>query len=241
MDEEVDLDRRRVFEQSVLRPDDLRLGCIVLERQTRSLAATAAFVGGFRRPVFGKMLVSAVGPQHVGSAHPADAAMVAVMRGAGRIVGGQVVERRRHARRIEVIPERHSLALEHGPGQLVIERPEIELNLILADIQASFTRDDLGCRVDGSALLGGVAVDEVENTVVARPGPVDEVGPGDGALRRRAGAQRAEPAAGASFSRLGSKPCFIMRSESRGSIPSIPMTITFLPALCAARRRLPSQ
>ena len=34
-----------------------------------------------------------------------------------------------------------------------------------------------------------------------------------------------------SFSRLGSRPAFIMLSESRGSIPSTPITITFFPRL----------
>ncbi len=44
-----------------------------------------------------------------------------------------------------------------------------------------------------------------------------------------------------SFSRLGKSPSFIIRSESRGSIPSIPMMITFLPALRDTFRREPSQ
>ena len=39
-----------------------------------------------------------------------------------------------------------------------------------------------------------VAVDEVEDAVRAGPGAVDEVGPGDRALRRNAGAQIAEAA-----------------------------------------------
>ncbi len=44
-----------------------------------------------------------------------------------------------------------------------------------------------------------------------------------------------------SFSRLGSRPSCIIRSESRGSMPSIPMTITFLPRLRAGFLRAPSQ
>ena len=40
-----------------------------------------------------------------------------------------------------------------------------------------------------------------------------------------------KPPPARSFSRLGSRPAFIMRSDSRGSMPSMPMTITFLPRL----------
>ena len=40
-----------------------------------------------------------------------------------------------------------------------------------------------------------------------------------------------KPPPARSFSRLGSRPAFIMLSESRGSIPSTPITITFLPRL----------
>ncbi len=112
MDEEVDRDRVRLLEQAVLRPDDARLGRLVLERQPRPLAAP--LVERLGRAVLGEVLVGAVGAQHVGRAHAADAAVVAVVRRAGRVVGGQVVEGRRDARGVEVVPERRALPPEHG-------------------------------------------------------------------------------------------------------------------------------
>ena len=69
---------------------------------------------GFCRAVLGEVLVGAVGAQHVGRAHAADAAVVAVVRRAGRVVGGQVVERRGNARGVEVVPERRPLPPQHG-------------------------------------------------------------------------------------------------------------------------------
>src|SRR5437588_1622240 len=50
-----------------------------------------------------------------------------------------------------------------------------------------------------------------------------------------------KPPAARSLVRLGSRPAFIMLSESRGSIPSMPITITFLPRLLETRPLLPSQ
>src|SRR5271156_904747 len=44
-----------------------------------------------------------------------------------------------------------------------------------------------------------------------------------------------------SFARLGSRPSFIMLSERRGSMPSTPMMMIFLPAARDTRRTLPSQ
>ena len=64
--------------------------------------------------VLAEVLVRAVASQHVGRPHAAEAAMVAVLRGTGRIVRRQIVERRRNAGRVEIIPERHSLSPQHG-------------------------------------------------------------------------------------------------------------------------------
>ena len=50
-----------------------------------------------------------------------------------------------------------------------------------------------------------------------------------------------KPPPARSFSRLGSRPAFIMLSESRGSIPSTPITITFLPRLRETWLPRPSQ
>ena len=62
---------------------------------------------------------------------------------------------------------------------------------------AAFGRQRLGGGEERDARLLGMPVDEVEDAVRARSRTVDEAGPGHGALRRDAGAQRAEPAAAA--------------------------------------------
>ena len=49
------------------------------------------------------------------------------------------------------------------------------------------------------------------------------------------------PPAARACARLGSRPGFIMLADSRGSMPSMPMTITFLPRLRETRLQLPSQ
>ena len=64
--------------------------------------------------VLGEVLVGAIGAEHVGRTHAADATVVAVVRRAGRIIGGEVVERRGNSRGVEVVPERSALAAEHG-------------------------------------------------------------------------------------------------------------------------------
>jgi hypothetical protein len=43
------------------------------------------------------------------------------------------------------------------------------------------------------------------------------------------------------FVKFGSKPSFIMLAQSRGSMPSMPMTMTFLPRLLETRLMLPTQ
>ncbi len=107
--------------------------------------------------------------------------------------------------------------------------------------QRSLTGNRLGRGIEGRTLLLRVAVDEIEDAVRAGPRAVDEIGPGHGTLGRYAGAQVAESAAGASLARLGSRPASIMRAHKRGSIPSTPMTITFLPRLRDTRLPRPSQ
>ena len=241
MDAKVDVDRPRLLEQAVLRSDEsVRRAVSLSNDQLESLAAP--FVDRLGRTVLGEVLIGAVGAEHVGRAHAADAAVMAVLRRAGRIVRRQVVERRRNAGRVEVVPERHALAPQHRRRRLVVERPEVELELVVADLPAALAGHRLGGRVERRALLVRVAMDEIEDAVRARPGAVDEVGPGDRALRRNAGAQAAEPAGRAQLrAGCGSWPSFIMLSDSRGSMPSMPMTITFLPALRETRRATADQ
>ncbi len=86
MNEEVHLHGLRILEKIVFRPDKLGFGGFRLEGKPGALAA--AFFHSFGRGVLGKMLIGAIGAQHVGRAHAGDAAVVAVLRGAGRIVGG---------------------------------------------------------------------------------------------------------------------------------------------------------
>ncbi len=98
----------------------------------------ASFVERLVRGVLGEVLVGAVGAEHVGRAHAADASVVAVVRRAGRIVGRQVIERRGDSRGVEVVPERGTLAPEHGRGRLVVKRPEVELEPVVAHLPEPF-------------------------------------------------------------------------------------------------------
>ena len=102
---------RGSFAERIHRPDDAGGGGLP---RKRAEALAAALVDLFRRDVFGEVLIGAVGAQHVGRAHAADATAMAVLRRAGRIVGRQIVERGGNPRRVEVIPERH--ALTRGAG-----------------------------------------------------------------------------------------------------------------------------
>ena len=115
---------------------------------------------------------------------------------------------------------------------------------MVADLDAAFAGKGLGSGVERHALLVRMAVNEVEDAVRAGAGAVDEVGPGDGALRRNARAQVAETALRPQLGQLGNLagllPVLIMLSDSRGSMPSMPMTMTFLPAARETRRTLPS-
>ena len=86
-----------------------------------------------------------------------------------------------------------------------------------------------------------MTVDEVENAVRAGAGPVDEVAQATGLCGGMLVPSGLKPPTSRSRARLGSWPAFIMDSESLGSMPSMPMTITFLPALRETRLRPPSQ
>ena len=145
------VDRDRLLEEAVLRPDDAGPGRLVLEGQPRPLPA--AFVERLGGRVLGEVLVGAVGAEHVGRAHAADAAVMAVVRRAGRIVGRQVVEGRGDARGVEVVPERRALAPQHGRGRLVVERPEVELEPVVAHLPGPLAGHGLGGRVERGALL----------------------------------------------------------------------------------------
>ena len=52
---------------------------------------------------------------------------------------------------------------------------------------------------------------------------------------------RLNPPVARSLAKWGSRPSFIMFSDRTGSMPSMPMTMTFLPALRDTRDLLPSQ
>ena len=158
---------------------------------------------GWSGRVLGEVLVGAVGAEHVGRAHAADASVVSVVRRAGRIVGRQVIERRRDSRGVEVVPERRALAPQHGRGRLVVERPEVELEPVVAHLPEPLAGQGLGGRVKRGALVLRVAVDEVEDPVRAGPGAVDEVGPRHGTLRRGARAQAAETPARSELFQVG--------------------------------------
>ena len=201
MDQELDGDRGWLLEEAVFRTDDPGPGRVGLEDQLR--AFSASFVERLRRGVLGEVLVSAVGPEHVGSTHAANASVVAVVRGARRVVGGKVVEGRGDSRRVQVIPERSTLTPEHGRRRLVIERPEVEREPVVPHLPGPLAGYGLGGGVKRGALLLRVAVDEVKNPVRSRPRAVDEVGPCDRTLRRRAGAQASESTACSQFFQVG--------------------------------------
>ena len=197
---------------------------------------------GFGRSVLGEVLVGAVSAQHVRRAHAADAAVVAVMRRAGRVVGRQVVERRGHARRVEVIPERHALPPEHGGGRLVVERPEIELEPVVADLPARPRRESSRRRSrTGRTAPAGWRWMKSKIPWAPGPAPLMKLAQATGLCGGVLVPSGLKPPPARSLSRLGSRPSFIMRSESRGSMPSMPMTITFLPALRERVPRAPSQ
>ena len=63
---------------------------------------------------------------------------------------------------------------------------------MFAHVPAPFPRGDFRGGKERGALLVRMAVNEIEDAVRTRPGPVDEVGPGDGALRGDARAQLAK-------------------------------------------------
>ena len=193
MDQQLDRDRCRLFEKSVIRPDDPGSGRLVYERQPRPFPA--AFVKRLGRGVLGEVLVGAIGPEHVGRTHSADAAVMAVMRRAGRVVGWKVVKRRGDSRGVQVVPERSALAPEHRRGRFVVERPEVELEPVVTYLSESFARYSLGGRVERNALFFRMSMNEVKDPVRAGPRSVDEVSPGNGTLGRRAGTQPAETTA----------------------------------------------
>ena len=152
MDEELDRDRDRLLEQAVLPARRSRPVAVSFSKVKLDPPA-AAFVERVSAGVLGEVLIGAIGAQHVGRAHAADAAVVAVVRRAGRVVGRQVVERRGDSRGVEVVPERSPLPAQHGLGRLVVERPEVELEPVVAHLPAPLAGDGLGGRVERGALL----------------------------------------------------------------------------------------
>jgi hypothetical protein len=92
----------------------------------------------------------------------------------------------------------------------VIERPEVKLQAMIAKFDVSLARQRFGGRVERRALLVRVTMDEVENAVRTGSRTVNEICPSDRTLRR-----------------FGNPPASMSDLQSRGSIPSMPMTITF--------------
>ena len=174
---------------------------LVVEGEAR--LSSVPLVDALRRTVLRVVLISSVGSEHVRRAHAADAPMMTVLRWAGRVIGRQIVERRRNAGGVEVVPEWHALPLKVRGRRLVVERPEIELEAMIVHIPVAFAGNDRGGRVDGHALLVRIAVNEIEDAVGTGTGAVDEVGPGDGALRRDARPQGAEAALLAELGEVG--------------------------------------
>ena len=181
-----------VFERVFSGPTREALAVSVTNVNRERLPPASSLVSG--RAVLGKVLIGAVGAQHVGRAHPRQATVVAMLAGSGRIVAGQIIEGGRNAALVQVGPKRHSLPAQHGGRRFVADRPDRQLHAVFADLPRSFGGERLGRGEKRRTLALRVAVDEVENPVRARPGAVDETGPGHGALRRDAGSQRAEPA-----------------------------------------------
>src|SRR5262245_17651260 len=107
---------------------------------------------------------------------------------ARRVVGRQIVKRRRNASLVQEIPKGHALPPKDGLGRLMIERPEIQLQPVVSYVPMALAGKHLRGRIEWAALVVRMAVHKVKDAVRARPGAVNEVGPGDGALRRNAGA-----------------------------------------------------
>src|SRR5262249_11706660 len=128
-------------------------------------------------------------------AHAAQAAVMPMLRWTGRVVRGEVVKGDRHASGIQIVPEGNTLPAEYRPRRLVVEGPEVERQSMFADLPRPLAGQRPGGGEERLALFVRMAVDEVEDAVRARPGAVDEVGPGDGTLRGDARAQGAESAA----------------------------------------------
>ena len=84
VDQELDCDRGGRLEQAIVGTDDPHPGRVVVEGQAGRLPPPSSI--GLIGPVLGEVLIGAVGAQHVGRAHAAEAAVVAVVRGAGGVV-----------------------------------------------------------------------------------------------------------------------------------------------------------
>src|SRR5205823_2751894 len=123
------------------------------------------------RALIGEVLISAEGSQHVRRTHSGNTAVVAVLGWTCRVVGRQIVERRGDSRRIKVIPKRDALSPEQ-----------------------CLAADGFRCGVEGGDLLVRMPMNEVKDPMRARPSAVNEIGPGNRALRRNARAQGTEPA-----------------------------------------------
>src|SRR5262245_45314475 len=120
------------------------------------------------------MLIDPVTAEHVGRAHATQTAMVSILRRAGRIIRWQIVERRRHPGRVEIVPEGNPLPLQDRGRLSVIERPEIKGQLMVTDFPPTFAREHFRRGVDRLAFGVRMAVYEVEDSVRAWPGPIDE-------------------------------------------------------------------
>src|SRR5262249_17263598 len=152
--------------------------------------------------------------------HTAKAPMMAIQRGAGWVVRRQIVKGGRHPGRVKVFPEGNALPFEHGLGQLVVERPKIEGQLVIAYLPAALARHCFRGRVEGLAFVVGMAGNKVEDAVRTRPCPIDEIGPGDGTLWRDAGPEIAETACFSEFGEVW-EPSFLHHGLTKHRIHAV--------------------
>ena len=91
--------------------------------------------------------------------------MVAMRGRTRRVVGRQIVKGCGNSCGVEIFPKRHALSPEHCGRRLVVEGPEVELELVIAQLPAARTGDGFRRRIKRSTLLVRVPVNEVKDPV----------------------------------------------------------------------------
>ncbi len=85
----------------------------------------------------------------------------------------------------------------------MVKGPEIKLQSVVSDFPIPLPGQRFRGGKERNALLARMPMNEVEDSVRARAGTVDEAGPGHGALRGHAGAQPAVASAGTESAEIG--------------------------------------